>query len=94
MKLLLQRVRSTPLLWLLIFVPVALVAAKQAPESHNLLFVLSVLAIVPLAALLGHGGRFSPRQAKAQQFRKFFAAWIGFIALQSAGPALNAGLVY
>ena len=34
--------------------PVALVAAKLAPTAHTLLFVLSVLAIVPLAALLSH----------------------------------------
>jgi len=35
-------------------VPVAFVAAKRAPESHTAHFVLSVLAIVPLAALLSH----------------------------------------
>jgi Ca2+:H+ antiporter len=33
-------------------VPVALVAAQLIPAAHTLLFVLSVLAIVPLAALL------------------------------------------
>jgi Ca2+:H+ antiporter len=31
-----------------------LVAAKLVPAAHTLLFVLSVLAIVPLAALLSH----------------------------------------
>src|SRR5262249_39557637 len=40
------------MLWLLALVPVALVAAKLIPAAHALLFVLSVLAIVPLAALL------------------------------------------
>ncbi|HEX4914781.1 MAG TPA: calcium/proton exchanger, partial [Vicinamibacterales bacterium] len=34
--------------------PVVFAAAKLAPEAHTLLFVLSVLAIVPLAALLSH----------------------------------------
>ena len=34
--------------------PVVLVAAKLEPEAHTLLFALSVLAIVPLAALLSH----------------------------------------
>ena len=34
--------------------PVVLVAQKLAPEAHTLLFVLSVLAIVPLATLLSH----------------------------------------
>ena len=42
------------MLWLLALVPVVLVAAKLIPETHALLFVLSVLAIVPLAALLSH----------------------------------------
>jgi len=52
MSPLLQEIRRNPLLWLLVFVPVVLVAARLKPESHTLLFVLSVLAIVPLAALL------------------------------------------
>jgi Ca2+:H+ antiporter len=54
MKLLLQEIRRNPLLWLLIFVPVVLVAEKIKPEAHTLLFVLSVLAILPLALLLSH----------------------------------------
>lgn len=51
---LLKEIRRNPLLWLLVFVPVVLIAHRVAPESHTLLFVLSVLAIVPLAALLSH----------------------------------------
>jgi len=51
---LLKELRHNPLLWLLALVPVVLVAAKVVPEAHTLLFVLSVLAIVPLAALLSH----------------------------------------
>jgi Ca2+:H+ antiporter len=54
MKTLLHAVRHTPLLWLLAFVPVVLVVAKLKPEAHTLLFVLAVLAIVPLAAMLSH----------------------------------------
>ena len=54
MKALLQEVRRNPLLWLLVFVPAVFVAAKLEPEAHTLLFVLSVLAVVPLAALLSH----------------------------------------
>src|SRR5687767_8165666 len=54
MNLLLKEIRHNPLLWLLVFVPVVFVTAKLKPESHTLLFVLSVLAIVPLAALLSH----------------------------------------
>src|SRR6201982_1673072 len=42
------------MLWLLALVPVVLAAAKLVPTAHTLLFVLSVLAIVPLAALLSH----------------------------------------
>jgi Ca2+:H+ antiporter len=52
MSFLLKEIRDTPLLWLLAFVPVVLAAARLRPEAHVLLFVLSVLAIVPLAALL------------------------------------------
>jgi Ca2+:H+ antiporter len=51
---LLREVRHNPLLWLLVFVPTVFAAQSLAPESHTLLFVLSVMAIVPLAALLSH----------------------------------------
>ena len=54
MNPLLREIRHTPLLWMLVFVPVVLLAARFAPEAHTLLFVLAVLAIVPLAALLSH----------------------------------------
>jgi Ca2+:H+ antiporter len=54
MKLLLAEIRHNPLLWLLVFVPALLAAVKLAPHAHTLLFALSVLAIVPLAALLSH----------------------------------------
>ncbi len=54
MSPLLKEIRQNPLLWLLVFVPVVLAASKLMPGSHTLLFVLSVLAIVPLAALLSH----------------------------------------
>ena len=54
MNQLLEEIRHNPLLWLLVFVPVVFVGEALAPEAHTLLFVLSVLAIVPLAALLSH----------------------------------------
>lgn len=54
MKTLFKEIRHDPLLWLLAFVPIVLIAAKVRPGAHTLLFVLSVLAIVPLAALLSH----------------------------------------
>jgi Ca2+:H+ antiporter len=54
MNLLLKEIRHNPLLWLLAFVPVVFAAHKAKPEAHTLLFVLSVVAIVPLAALLSH----------------------------------------
>jgi Ca2+:H+ antiporter len=54
MNPLLKEIRHNPLLWLLVFVPVLFVAQKLKPEGHTLLFVLSVLAVVPLAALLSH----------------------------------------
>ncbi len=54
MNPLLREIRHTPLLWMLIFVPIVLIAARMMPAAHTLLFVLAVLAIVPLAALLSH----------------------------------------
>src|SRR5436305_920015 len=54
MSPLLQEIRRNPVLWLLAFVPVVFAAQQWQPEAHTLLFVLSVLAIVPLAALLSH----------------------------------------
>ena len=52
MNLVLKELRHNPLYWFLAFVPVVLVAESVRPESHTLLFVLSVVAIVPLAGLL------------------------------------------
>jgi Ca2+:H+ antiporter len=54
MNPLLKEIRHDPLLWLLVFVPVVFAAANLRPSAHTMLFVLSVLAIVPLAALLSH----------------------------------------
>ena len=54
MNVLLKEIRHQPLLWLLAFVPVVFIVEKTLPGSHTLLFVLSVLAIVPLATLLSH----------------------------------------
>jgi Ca2+:H+ antiporter len=54
MNPLLKEIRHNPLLWLLIFVPVVLATERLNPGAHTLLFLLSVLAIVPLAGLLSH----------------------------------------
>ena len=54
MTALLSELRRHPLLWLLAVVPGVFVAQSLEPEAHTLLFVLSVLAIVPLATLLSH----------------------------------------
>ena len=54
MKLLLTEIRHNPLLWMLVFVPAVFAGERLQPEAHTLLFVLSVLAIVPLAGLLSH----------------------------------------
>lgn len=50
----LQEIREKPVLWLLVLVPATFVAARLKPQEHTLLFVLSGLAIVPLAVLLSH----------------------------------------
>jgi Ca2+:H+ antiporter len=49
-----REIRRNPLLWLLVFVPITLISERTNPESHTTLFVLSVLAIIPLAILLSH----------------------------------------
>src|SRR5512139_1923332 len=54
MNPLLREIRHNPVLWLLAFVPAVLAAERLRPEAHTLLFVLAVLAIVPLAGLLSH----------------------------------------
>jgi Ca2+:H+ antiporter len=51
---LLKEIRHNPILWLLCFVPIVFIAGKAWPEAHTVLFVLSVFAIIPLAALLSH----------------------------------------
>ena len=51
---LLHEIRRKPLLWLLVFVPIVLVTEKVKHEAHTLHFVLSILAILPLAILLSH----------------------------------------
>src|SRR6201996_9168872 len=52
MKQLLKEIGRSPLLWGLAFVPILFVCHWLRPASHTLLFILSVVAIVPLAALL------------------------------------------
>jgi Ca2+:H+ antiporter len=54
MNSLVAEIRRTPMLWLLVFVPVVFVVESRAHDAARLLFVLSVLAIVPLATLLSH----------------------------------------
>ncbi len=49
---LLKTIRDTKLLWLLVLAPLPLVMEHLSPERYTLLFLLSVIAIVPLAALL------------------------------------------
>jgi Ca2+:H+ antiporter len=52
MNVITRELREMPLLWLLGVVPVVFIVEHRSPDSHVALFVLAVLAIVPLAALL------------------------------------------
>ena len=52
MNPLLTEIRRNRLLWLLALVPVLFAVQAARHDAHTLLFILSVLAIVPLAALL------------------------------------------
>lgn len=49
---LLNAIRDNRVLWLLPAVPAPLIAEAAAPSAHTLTFLLSIFAIVPLAALL------------------------------------------
>jgi Ca2+:H+ antiporter len=52
MNAILRELRENKIFWLLAIVPVVFIVERTAEGAHTLLFVLSVLAIVPLAALL------------------------------------------
>jgi Ca2+:H+ antiporter len=49
---LVSTVRHNPILWLLVVVPLPLFGHLVSPASHTVLFLLSLVAIIPLAALL------------------------------------------
>lgn len=49
---LIDAIRHNRLLWLLIVVPLPFIVEASMPAAHSLVFVLSMFAIVPLAALL------------------------------------------
>ena len=53
-QLILKEIRHNRILWLLAFVPAVLGVHLAKPGAHTLLFGLSILAIVPLAAMLSH----------------------------------------
>jgi len=52
MRQLLHEFRHNPLLWMLVFVPALFVYHGLKPQAHTHLFILSIFAIIPLAALL------------------------------------------
>lgn len=54
MSVVLDEIRHNRLMWLLVFVPVLFIAEQVLHDQPTTLFILSVLAIVPLAALLSH----------------------------------------
>ena len=52
MSQLLTTLRENRILWLLLFVPVALLGEHLLADAPTLIFLLSILAIVPLAMML------------------------------------------
>lgn len=54
MSNILRALRHQPMLGLLVFVPALFLTWALRPHAHAALFILSILAIVPLAALLSH----------------------------------------
>ena len=51
-RVILDEIRHAPVLGLIVFVPVVILLERIFPDRHTLLFLASVVAIVPLAALL------------------------------------------
>src|SRR5436305_1348485 len=96
MKLLLQEIRRNPLLWLLIFVPIALAAEKLNHEAHTLHFVLSVLSfLLLLAYALGLWFSLNThRELFAGAAEEHEAAWpIGLALATLAGVTVFVALV-
>ncbi|MBB3540302.1 MULTISPECIES: calcium/proton exchanger [unclassified Rhizobium] len=51
-RVVIDEIRHAPVLGLIVFVPVVILLERIFPDRHTLLFLASVVAIVPLAALL------------------------------------------
>ena len=95
MQPLLKEIRHTPLLWMLVFVPAVLVAETVAPHSYTLLFVLAVLAIVPLATPPEPRDRGGRGQDRAMPSGGLLNATLGNLTeLIIAITALRAGQLY
>ncbi|RDJ15318.1 calcium/proton exchanger [Rhizobium grahamii] len=51
-RVVIDEIRHAPVLGLIVFVPIVILLERIFPDRHTLLFLASVVAIVPLAALL------------------------------------------
>ncbi|MGV8075187.1 MAG: calcium/proton exchanger [Syntrophobacteraceae bacterium] len=49
-----QKYLKPNLYWLLVFLPLSVWAEHTQPDSHRFIFISACLAIIPLAAVLGH----------------------------------------
>lgn len=50
----LKDIKSTPIFWMGVFIPIVLILEWTHGASHTTMFVLSLLAIIPLAGFLSH----------------------------------------
>lgn len=50
----LKDIKSTPIFWMGVFIPIVLILEWTHSASHSTMFVLSLLAIIPLAGFLSH----------------------------------------
>lgn len=71
--------RLAPLDYLLVFVPAALAVHAAAPERQTLAFILSCVAVIPLAGLMGRG-----TEALASRIG---SAWGGFLSAAMGNAA-------
>jgi hypothetical protein len=91
MQQLLKDIKDNKLLWLLAFVPAVFAAQAFTHDAHTLLFILSVLAIVPLTVLLSHATE-SVAAKTGDSVGGLLSATLGNLAeliIALAGPLVN-----
>jgi Ca2+:H+ antiporter len=91
MRALFNDIRRNPMLWLLGFLPVLIFAELRHPGAHTILFVLSILSLVPLSVLLSRATESLAAKTGDVVGGLLNATFGNFAELVIALTALNAG---